>query len=345
MSNNQLTAPSLTIMAGGKGNAQHSSESAEHYTPAPFVESSRKVMGSIALDPASCELANQVVQAQRIFTSIEDGLTQSWEASTVFLNLPRGKLRKEGDRWVSVPSNGFGESSQAIWWDYLVQQYESGQVQQAIFVAFSLELIPKRDGVLSYPVCFVTTRAKNEYISGSGRIKFNRPENGQIVPSNSPCHGNFIVYLPDKNDPGAIARFYKEFGQYGRVITSPTESLNFSGSCRLLQELDEAKAQIRQLQQSLICEHDDGLPSVSSQHALGLHEIPSTQVHQRIGGSGCLNERPERGLFRFVYYDGERRKEVSFSNLCIALAGEVRRMIEDKREARFIAQYIKDHRG
>ena len=39
------------------------SGSVEYYTPAYIVEAAREAMGSIGLDPASCEKANQIVQA------------------------------------------------------------------------------------------------------------------------------------------------------------------------------------------------------------------------------------------------------------------------------------------
>jgi ParB family chromosome partitioning protein len=55
-----------------------SSKSNEWYTPLPYIEAARLVLGDIDLDPASCELANGVVQAKRFFTEQDDGLTKEW---------------------------------------------------------------------------------------------------------------------------------------------------------------------------------------------------------------------------------------------------------------------------
>lgn len=40
----------------------------EYFTPKPYVESARHVMGKIELDPTSCFKANETVKAERIFT-------------------------------------------------------------------------------------------------------------------------------------------------------------------------------------------------------------------------------------------------------------------------------------
>ena len=61
----------------------------EKYTPPQWKEFAEAIFGrGIELDPASCELANTVMQAERIYTIEQDGLTQDWEAATVWLNPP-----------------------------------------------------------------------------------------------------------------------------------------------------------------------------------------------------------------------------------------------------------------
>lgn len=63
----------------------------EHYTPAKYIEAARAVLGTIDLDPASCEEANQIVKATRYFDVGTDGLRHDWNG-TVWLNPPYGDL-------------------------------------------------------------------------------------------------------------------------------------------------------------------------------------------------------------------------------------------------------------
>ena len=59
----------------------------EWYTPKDYIDRARQVMGTIDLDPASNEIANNVVQADKYFTVADDGLAQKWSGN-VWMNPP-----------------------------------------------------------------------------------------------------------------------------------------------------------------------------------------------------------------------------------------------------------------
>ena len=62
----------------------------EWYTPSLYIEKARIVMGGIDLDPASCPLAQETVQAKHIFSLEDDGLSHSW-LGKVWMNPPYGR--------------------------------------------------------------------------------------------------------------------------------------------------------------------------------------------------------------------------------------------------------------
>ena len=67
----------------------HNSGNHEWYTPAHIVEAARQTMGGIDLDPASSEIANQLVKATRFITIEENGITANWgDAQRVWINPP-----------------------------------------------------------------------------------------------------------------------------------------------------------------------------------------------------------------------------------------------------------------
>jgi hypothetical protein len=68
--------------------AMVSSKSNDWYTPELYISAVRDTFGHIDLDPASCALANTIVQAEKFYTEAEDGLAQPW-FGRVFLNPQR----------------------------------------------------------------------------------------------------------------------------------------------------------------------------------------------------------------------------------------------------------------
>lgn len=146
----------------------YSSESDEWYTPNHIVYRVLLVMGEIDLDPCSNDKNNPVVPAGKVFTKEDNGLVQEWDGR-VYMNPPYGR-------------------EIADWVEYLVEQYEYGQVSEAI------ALVPSRTDTewfkdfREYPRCFVW-----------GRLKFS--DNGNAAPFPS-----MAVYLGE-NVQGFIDAF------------------------------------------------------------------------------------------------------------------------------------------
>lgn len=92
---------------------KHHTGNNEWYTPPEYIEPARTAMGGIDLDPASCELANQTVQAATYYTAADDGLTQSWS----------------GRVWMNPP---YSQPAVTHFCSKLVDELRSGNVSQAI---------------------------------------------------------------------------------------------------------------------------------------------------------------------------------------------------------------------
>lgn len=88
----------------------------EWYTPEEYAEMARQVMGSIDLDPASNDEANQVIKASRFLTKEDDGLKHDWR----------------GNVWCNPP---YSRDLMPLFVEKLRTSYESGDVQQSILLS------------------------------------------------------------------------------------------------------------------------------------------------------------------------------------------------------------------
>lgn len=183
----------------GNGIAQHSSASNEHYTPRAIVEVAREAMGSIELDPASCEIANREnVRARRFFTKDDDGLSKPWDAKTIFVNPPGGRLYVNGKR-----TNR--SQAQAFWHKAVYEWNEDRRGKSIVFLGFTLELLRlsqhpnARTGagglsVLRFPFCVL--RERTDFLIESTLT------NGSsvLVEQGDPTHANMLACITSQRE-------------------------------------------------------------------------------------------------------------------------------------------------
>lgn len=162
-------------------------------TPPHFVESARKVMGSIDVDPASNDEAQKTVQAGVYYTEETNGLDKLW-LGNVWLNPPYGR--------------GLAEP----FINTLTEQFEAGGVYQSIVLLNTV-----------YTSNWWGNTGINEHYSAlclpRYRIAFINPETGKPEKGND--RDQIIVYLGD--NPTA---FCEEFSKYG-VCHLPYRPISF----------------------------------------------------------------------------------------------------------------------
>ncbi len=195
----------------------HSSVSNEFYTPPAIVEAARATMGGIDLDPASCAEANEVVRAADFFGPggrASNGLLWAWAEAgrlqkRVFLNPPGGKAGKR--------------SSAVVWWEKLCKEWQAGNVQQAVFICFNLEVLNTTQAsplpCLDFPVCYFRQRPRF-WPPGTP------PELRGI--SGKPKYPGCAVYVPRETEglrryrgrfePDDLTRYSEAFAPLGRVV-------------------------------------------------------------------------------------------------------------------------------
>lgn len=160
-------------------------------TPKEVIDCVHRVIGFPDLDPCSSQTHNQRVQAKNIITETQDGLAICWsnygDVLKVFCNPPGGKI---------------GNKSQTLlFWNKLTDNYLSGTISEAIFLAFNLGTLQNSQqfdfSLLDFPCCIP-----------SKRIRFI----GEEMKS-QPTHGNALAYLG-----GNAEKFAEVFSELGKVI-------------------------------------------------------------------------------------------------------------------------------
>jgi phage N-6-adenine-methyltransferase len=156
----------------------------EWYTPAEYIEMARRVLGTIDLDPASSDLAQETVRARRYFTKRDNGLVQPWHGR-VWCNPPYSQPTIE--RFVCK----------------LLQEYDLGRVTEAIL------LTNNQTDVGWFHAAANACAAK---CFPRGRIRFLTPS-GQ---TGSPTQGQCVFYFGAR-----VEAFVEEFQTVGFILTPP----------------------------------------------------------------------------------------------------------------------------
>jgi DNA N-6-adenine-methyltransferase (Dam) len=134
----------------------------EWYTPPEIIEAARAVMGGIDLDPASCEQANEIVQATQYFSEKDNGLGRPWHGR-VFVNPP------------------FAHPAVKYFAEQLLESLETGDIEQAVWLSNACVDVG----------WWQRLAAKGISCFHRGRIRFYGPfDKGQ-----SPTLGQTIIYL------------------------------------------------------------------------------------------------------------------------------------------------------
>lgn len=167
---------------------KYSSATDEWYTPVEIIESARKVLGTIDLDPASCPTANRIVKATRIYSQRCSGLSPDHPWS--------------GRVWMNPPFGGMAQKFSKR----LLEEFVNGNVPEAVALFSSMATVCR---------WFEPVYAAIKVMCLSrGRPKFTPGDVDQIKgATNSPGSGVVIVYLGTRPD-----RFAREFAAHGQCL-------------------------------------------------------------------------------------------------------------------------------
>ena len=153
----------------------------EWRTPTFILQSARKTLGWIDLDPASSISAQKYVKAHNYYTIEDDGLKQQWS----------------GRVWMNHP---FGRKENPLWTGKLIDDYEAGFIHSALCITYAATSESWFQCLMHYPQCYLAPRTN--YID----MATGEPVKG--VPK-----GSAVTYLGDW--PQA---FYYHFSDHGTIM-------------------------------------------------------------------------------------------------------------------------------
>lgn len=153
----------------------------EWYTPAQYIDTARKVLGRIDLDPASSEIANETVKAAEFYTSHDNGLTRDWH----------------GNVWLNPP---YSQPSIAQFADKMVEEWQAQRADAAIVLTHNYTDTAWFQKLASHATAICFTRGRVRFVSADGEVA-------------SPTQGQAFFYFGSD-----LARFIEEFREIGFVV-------------------------------------------------------------------------------------------------------------------------------
>lgn len=161
-------------------------DSDEYYTPKYIIDAARAVMGAIDLDPATCELAQTIVRAERYYTKADNSLLEPWHGR-VWLNPPFSK-----------PGPFIAKA---------IEEYTDSNITEAIvLVNNGTETAWGQALLIRFPVCFVGANG------GRGsRIAFWNEDPDQ--PQRGNRYSQMIFYMGETPE-----KFFDVFSQFGAIL-------------------------------------------------------------------------------------------------------------------------------
>ncbi|HEY9874496.1 MAG TPA: DNA N-6-adenine-methyltransferase [Candidatus Obscuribacterales bacterium] len=158
-----------------------SAKTDEQYTPDNVIVAVLEALQVIDLDPCSNSHEFPNIPARYRYTQADDGLSKPWccpdgTPARVYMNHPYSD-----SRWIT----------------YLISEYQSGRVCEAIALTKSATDTRWYQEMAQFPLCF-----------WNGRLKFKNPDN----KSGAAPFGSTLFYLGQNP-----ARFARVFARYGRI--------------------------------------------------------------------------------------------------------------------------------
>lgn len=169
--------------------------------------------GSIDLDPASSEYANQVVQADKCFNWQQNGLNQAWKAKNIYLYPPKDialKHEQPKPTRLFTKNTQFKKSNQRVWLEQAYKKWLHKEFEQGILFITSAEvaLISTQRINFDFPMCIMKEKPKLLL------------DDATLKPLKNCRVFGFIYLLPPVIEyEVSVSKFREMYSTLGRVYT------------------------------------------------------------------------------------------------------------------------------